>query len=206
MSKFSEYIGSQMGNPRGLVGLFCCKIMNVINRKMYKKTISLLNLKEKQKLLDIGYGNGYFLKLADKTFNCNLYGIDISDGMKTLSLKRNRRALKAKRLNLDIGDCCNLSFEDNFFDSVSSINTVYFWSDTVKGLSEIRRCLVPGGIFINVVYTKEWLDALKYTEKGFKKFEPSELVEFGKQAGFETIEIMEIVKGKSFAVVYRKSS
>lgn len=41
-------------------------------------------------------------------------------------------------------------------------------------------------------------------EKGFKKFDPAELVELGKQAGFESIEVAEIVKGKSFAVVYRK--
>lgn len=41
-------------------------------------------------------------------------------------------------------------------------------------------------------------------EKEFKKFEPAELVELGKQAGFENIEVDEIVKRESFAVVYRK--
>ncbi len=95
-------------------------------------------------------------------------------------------------------------FAGNSFDAVSSINTVYFWTDTVKGLSEIRRCLIPGGCFINAVYTKEWLSRIRMAEKGFKKFEPEELVQLGKQAGFEKIEVCEIVKGKSFAVIYRK--
>ena len=102
MSKISEYIGSQFGNPRGIVGFIFCKCMNIINKKMYKKTVSLLTLDKNQKLLDIG------------------------------------------------------------------------------------------------------LSRTKMAEKGFKKFEPAELVELGKQAGFENIEVTEIVKGKSFAVVYRK--
>lgn len=205
MSKLTEYIGNQFGNPHGIIGFICCTCMNIINNKMYRKTVSLLSLDKKQKLLDIGYGNGYLLKIVDKSFGCNLYGIDISEDMKELAEKRNKNALKSGRLNLEVGDCCNLRFPDNTFDGISSINTVYFWSDTIKGLSEIRRCLVPGGSFINAVYKKEWLSRTKMAEKGFKKFEPAELVELGRLAGFESIEVVEIVKGKSFAVVYRKS-
>ena len=192
-----------------LLGIFLILVHNKNNdskrfKKKFTKNISLMALDKNQKLLDIGYGNGYLLKLADKSFDCNLFGIDISEDMKNLAEKRNKKALKANRLNLNVGDCCNLQFADNTFDAVSSINTIYFWTDTVKGLSEIRRCLVPGGCFINAVYTKEWLSRTKMAEKGFKKFDPDDLVQLGKQAGFKSIEVTEIVKGKSFAVVYRK--
>ena len=204
MSKLTDYIGSQFGNPRGFVGMCCCKIMNIINNRLYKKTVSILKLGKNDNLLDIGYGNGFLLKLADKKFGCQLYGIDISEDMKILAQKRNFEAAKEGRLHLEIGDCCNLSFEDKMFDAVSSINTVYFWNDTVKGLSEIRRCLKEGGQFINVVYTKAWLNHTKMAEKGFKKFEPSELVELGKKAGFENIDVVDVIKNKSFAVVYKK--
>ena len=88
--------------------------------------------------------------------------------------------------------------------SFSSINTVYFWSDTVKGLSEIRSCLVSGGSFVNAVYTKEWLTHTKMAEKGFKKFDPDDLLELGKQACFTDITVSEIKKGRNFAVIYRK--
>ena len=97
-----------------------------------------------------------------------------------------------------------LPYEDEMFAAAASINTVYFWEDTVQGLSEIRRVLKPGAFFYNVVYTKEWLDALSYTEKGFQKFEPEELIDLGKQAGFADAQVEEIVRGKSFAVIYRK--
>lgn len=204
MSRLTEYIGSQFGNPHGIVGFICCKLMNIINKKMYKKTVSLMQLDENQKHLDIGYGNGYLLKQVDKKFRCQLYGIDISEDMKTLALSRNKKAALDGRITLETGDCCNLSYADDSFNSVSSINTIYFWNDTVKGLSEIRRCLIEGGIFINAVYTKKWLNSTKMAEKGFKKFDAEELVELGKVSGFAECTVVDIVKGKSFAVIYRK--
>ena len=125
--------------------------------------------------------------------------------MKLQAMKRNRKAWKAEKLHLSVGDCCQLDYEADLCSAVSSINTIYFWSDTVKGLSEIRRVLKPGKSFYNVVYTKEWLDKLSYTKKGFKKYEPEELIQLGRLAGFEKVEVKDIVKGKSFVVVYTKN-
>lgn len=204
MSKFTEYIGSQLGNPRGFVGKVCCVLMNIINKAMYKNTVSLLEISSDGNLLDIGYGNGYLLKCVYKKTKAILHGIDISEDMKIQAIKRNKTALHDGKLFLDTGDCCNLTYGDDFFEAVTSINTVYFWRDTVKGLSEIHRTLKAGGSFYNVVYTKEWLDKLSYTEKGFKKFGPEELAAFGRDAGFENIQVKDIVKGKSFVVIYTK--
>ena len=204
MSKFTEYIGSQFGNPRGIVGNVCCVLMNIINKAMYKNTVSVMNISPDENMLDIGYGNGYLLNCVYKKTKTNLYGIDISEDMKIQATKRNKKALSDGKLFLDIGDCCDLKYTDDFFEAVTSINTVYFWEDTIKGLSEIHRTLKSGGSFYNVVYTKEWLDKLSYTEKGFKKFEPDELASLGKAAGFEKIQVRDIVKGKSFVVIYTK--
>lgn len=169
MSKFTEYIGSQFGNPRGVVGAICCVIMNFINRAMYKNTVSLVNVKSDDKVLDIGFGNGYLLQRLYGQIKCDLYGIDISEDMVTAATARNKTAADAGKLHLQIGDCCDLPFDESSFAAVTSINTVYFWNNTVKGLSEIRRVLKPGATFYNVVYTKEWLDKLSYTKKGFQK-------------------------------------
>lgn len=205
MSKFTEYIGSQFGNPRGFVGKICCILMNVINSPMYKNTVKAMRLETKDKALDIGYGNGFLLRQIYKKNKVDLYGIDISEDMKKQAIKRNRQAMRNGQLFLRVGDCCNLPYDDNMFSGVSSINTIYFWSNTIKGLSEIRRVLKSGKSFYNVVYTKDWLDKLSYTKKGFKKFTPEELIELGKKAGFERIETKDIVKGKSFVVIYTKS-
>lgn len=204
MSKFAEYIGSQFGNPRGLIGKICCIGMNIINRPMYRNTVAQMNLDNCHKILDIGYGNGFLLREIYKNNQVDLYGIDISEDMKKTASKRNKRALKNGQLFLKVGDCCELPYEDDMFSAVSSINTIYFWSDTVKGLSEIRRVLKKGKSFYNLIYTKEWFGKSSFTEKGFKKFEVDELVELGKEAGFEKAEVRDVVKGKSLMVIYTK--
>lgn len=204
MNCFSKYISSQFKNPRGIFGGIISLIQNVLNRAMYNHATALVNLKQGERVLDIGYGNGYLLHKMYRKQEVELYGIDISDDARKMATKKNWKAAKENSLHLSVGDCCHLPYEDNFFDAVTSINTVYFWQDTVEGLSEIYRTLKPGKSFYNIVYTKEFLDTIKYTQIGYKKFEPEELEEYGKQAGFTQIERKRIMKGKGFVVIYTK--
>lgn len=204
MGKFSEYIGSQFGNPRGLVGRCCCIVMNVINKALYRKTVALVRLNGKSKALDIGYGNGYLIQKLYKKYRPFICGIDISEDMRAAAEKRNAAAINDGKLRLSVGDCCELEYEDGAFDAVTSVNTVYFWNDTLKGMREILRVLKQGGRFYNAVYAREWLQRVSYTRKGFKMFEREDYVSLGRQAGFKEIEIIDISKGKSFVVVYTK--
>ena len=204
MNKFSKYISSQFKNPRGIGGVIISIIQNVINKAMYKRAVSLINLQSNENILDIGYGNGHLLEMIYRKNPVNMYGIDISSDAKDMATKKNKKADSVGQLHLKVGDCCDLPYEDDMFAAVTSINTVYFWTDTVKGLSEIRRTLKKGKSFYNIVYTKEYLNTIKYTQIGYKKFEPEELIEYGKQAGFETIELKEIISGKSYVVIYTK--
>lgn len=204
MSRFTEYVGSQLSNPRGIGGKIVSLVQNIANSQLYRNAVAQVNVSNDEKLLDVGYGNGHLLKRIYKKCRPDMYGIDISDDAKLMASKRNRKAELAGKLHLQVGDCCALPFDDEMFAAVTTINTVYFWSDTVKGLSEIRRCLKNGGSFYNVAYTKEFLDTIAYTKYSFKKFKPDELVQLGKKAGFEKIEVKEISKGRSFIVVYTK--
>lgn len=204
MNKFSKYISSQFKNPRGIGGVIISIIQNVINKTMYKRAVSLINLQSNENILDIGYGNGHLLEMIYRKNPVNMYGIDISSDAKDMATKKNKKADSVGQLHLKVGDCCDLPYEDDMFAAVTSINTVYFWTDTVKGLSEIRRTLKKGKSFYNIVYTKEYLNTIKYTQIGYKKFEPEELIEYGKQAGFESIELKEIISGKSYVVIYTK--
>lgn len=204
MGKFIEYIGTQFANPRGFVGKICCLIMNLINKSMYKSTVKRSELTKNSSALDVGYGNGYLIKKLYKKYSCNLCGIDISDDMQKVALRKNRKAKANGKVNLTVGDCCNLPYPDGVFDAVVSVNTVYFWEDTLKGLREIFRVLKDGGKFINAVYSRECLKKLAYTKKGFKFFTRETLVKFGYEAGFSRVEINEISKNKSYSVIYIK--
>ena len=204
MKSFSEYIGSQFGNPNGIIGNICCKIMNIINKPLYDGVIDNTNIDSNRSILDIGYGNGYLIKNLYKKSPCKIYGIDISEDMRMSAEKRNRNALSANKLKLSIGDCCSMKFKDNSFDSITSVNTIYFWQDTLKGLSEIHRTLKPDSTFCNAVYSKSWLKKLSYTKKGFKLFEKENYIRLGKQAGFSNISFSDIKKDKSYLVIFKK--
>lgn len=164
---------------------------------MYKSLISCIRLNEQSRLLDIGYGNGYLIQQIYKKYSTDICGIDISKDMKELATKQNLKGVEDGKIQLSIGNCCNLEYKDNSFDIVTSINTIYFGDDTTKGLSEIFRVLKPEGIFYNVVYSKEWLQKLSYT-KEFQLFDKENLILLGEKVGFSEITIEDIVNAKSY--------
>ena len=42
-------------------------------------------------------------------------------------------------------------FDDGAFDTVFSVESLYFWPDALAGLKEIRRVLAPGGVFMTAL-------------------------------------------------------
>ena len=202
--KLIEYIGSQFGNPKGIIGKICCVIMNAINQKMYTEVSDMVLKNSCIDILDVGFGNGYLEKILSKHPGVMMKGIDISEDMIVSATKRNKKAVEQGRVVLSLGDCCNLDFPTEMFDAVTSVNTIYFWSDTVKGLTEINRVLKDKGIFVSAVYSQEWLKKLSYTKKGFKFFSKIDYISDGKKAGFSEVIIEEIVNGKSYIIKYIK--
>jgi ubiquinone/menaquinone biosynthesis C-methylase UbiE len=178
--------------------------MNIVNKKLYCKVSDTALKHSGRKILDVGVGNGHLEKMLSGKSDLIISGIDISEDMIKNATKRNHAAVQQGRVVLALGDCCDLQFPDGTFDAVTSINTIYFWPDTIKGLSEIRRVLKDDGIFVNAVYSQEWLKRVSYTKKGFKFFSKKDYVSDGKEAGFFDVIIEEIVNGKSYLVKYVK--
>lgn len=201
--KFSEYIGKQFGNPHGIVGKICCLIMNTINSIMYKNIVADVKADKNSHILDIGCGNGFLIRKLYQKNKCHLYGTDISEDMIRTTARRNKKAVENGAVKLSVGNCCNLSFADNTFDTVTTINTIYFWDDTLKGLSEIKRVLKDNGVFYNVVYSKEWLEKSSYTRNCFKLFEKSDYIRLGKKAGFQSVSVKKISE-KAYIIRYIK--
>ena len=187
MSWLSDYLASQCGNPRGAIGKILTWAMNRINGFMYRGIINNIELSEYTKILDIGFGNGYLESLIYKKAKCSVYGIDISEDMVKAASEKNKVGIENGDIHLFVGDCCDLQFEDNYFDIVTTMNTIYFWNDTIQGMQEIYRVLNDNGVFYNAVVSKEGLDKMFYTKNGFKKFEKNEYSEMGRQVGFKNV-------------------
>jgi ubiquinone/menaquinone biosynthesis C-methylase UbiE len=202
ISSFIKYVGRNFGNPDGFGGKIATKIMNIINQKQYKAVLKNIHLEPDNVILDIGFGNGYLIKkLFEQNIPVKIYGIEISNDMINKVTVKNKWNIENGKLKLLLENINKTSFEENIFDKIYTVNTIYFWNELDKSFSEIKRILKPDGIFINVVYTKEYLNKIIYTKYGFNKYGIEEIKKITKENGMKLIETIEIKRNKSYCII-----
>jgi ubiquinone/menaquinone biosynthesis C-methylase UbiE len=114
---------------------------------------------------------------------------------------RNMKKINNETLKLFLENISKTTFIENTFDKIYTVNTIYFWSELDKCFSEIKRILKPNGIFINVFYTKEYLNKIIYTEYGFNKYTAEEIENITQKYGMKIMETIEIKKNKSYCII-----
>jgi ubiquinone/menaquinone biosynthesis C-methylase UbiE len=218
---FVKYVGRNFGNPNGIGGIVSTKIMNVINQKQYAAVLQNLNMQPNETILDIGFGNGYVInKLFKQKTPLNIYGIEISEDMlnkvtKKYSKKLNKMVVKNKKdttaifetmsqkkhVKLFLENIHKTSFAGNIFDKIYTVNTLYFWNELSSCFAEIMRILKPNGIFLNVIYSKEYLEKLIFTKYVFQKLTIEEIKKITESNGMKVLKTIEIQKNKSYCIV-----
>ncbi|MDR2926873.1 MAG: class I SAM-dependent methyltransferase [Cytophagaceae bacterium] len=201
-----KYIARQFGNPTGFGGNISTFIMNYLNQKQYKTVVANLNIQATDTVLDAGFGNGYLLGKLSKQNLLKIYGVEISADMINTAAKKNRKEIKLGTIQLLLSDVQNLPLEDFSIDKAYTINTIYFWKDIYKGLSEIKRTLKSDGLFLNVLYLKEWLDKLPITKYGFTKYTVEQIEKATVESGLKIERIVEIQSKKSICIISRKET
>ena len=145
-SRFDEFVGRQQRCPSGIVGEMIGARMVHQHAAETLWTVSLLEIKPTDDILEIGFGAGQAIELAAaQATSGHITGIDLSQAMLRAASRRNARAIQAGRVALRRGDATTLPFAAAQFDKILSIHTFYFWSDPLHTLSEIFRVLKPGG-------------------------------------------------------------
>ena len=101
-------------------------------------------------LLDIGGGDGRpAVALAKQCPNLSkIITADISKDMAGRARKRAEKNGLGNIIHSEVNDVHNLSYEDNYFDTVVSLGSMHHWKDPVKSLRELDRVLKPKGILI----------------------------------------------------------
>ncbi len=189
MSELSaNELGRQLMKPTGEIGLVVAENMNATNNKIYDFVLSQMSIKDHDKVLEIGFGNG---KLMSKFFEINpnitFFGIDFSETMCVEAMKLNKTLADENKLHISCEDSLSLSFADNVFDTIVTINTIYFWDDLNAQLTELNRVLRNGGQLVIGYRPEKSMCNLPFTKEVFKHYDPIKLRTNIEHFGFNTI-------------------
>lgn len=86
---------SQFANPHGLLGRLAGTIMSFENRERNRWAISLLNLQQGDRVLEVGFGPGWAIQqMARIAVNGFVAGVDSSETMVQQAGRRNVDAIR----------------------------------------------------------------------------------------------------------------
>ena len=201
-----RFILRQLAKPSGWFSPFAARALNKGNATQNQATIDALPLTATSRVLDIGFGGGVsFESLLQRCTDGQVAGAEVSPEMLKRAHKIWARQVEAGKLDLREAGVDKLPWQDNAFDCVMTVNTMYFWPDILSGLAEIKRVLVPGGKFVSSCVPRNMLKNLGFGDMGYRTEEPEHYAELLKQAGFDDVEIVESNDAKKSKLVTGRS-
>ena len=146
---------SQYGKPTGFFGRILARGMAWGHRDFYSNTAKVLDLNPDDRLLEIGFGSGFFIRNYAGHV-ARIAGIDLSEDMVSLAGGVNKGLVQSGRAEFRVGDVSSLPYGDCEFSVVVGIETFFFWREPMESLREIHRVLEPGGrLVLEMAYNKE---------------------------------------------------
>jgi SAM-dependent methyltransferase len=106
----------------------------------------LSSRKSPGKLLDVGCGNGLFLKEA-RDYGWEVKGCDYDEASVEVA---NREFNVNVNVNVDVGALHSIKYERNSFDAVTLSNVIEYLDDPLGLMKEAYRVLDDGGRFVSV--------------------------------------------------------
>jgi ubiquinone/menaquinone biosynthesis C-methylase UbiE len=143
-----RWIVAQFGNPTGPLGHLAGFVMRTrpSNRLRNRRTVELLEIRQEERVLEIGFGPGLAIaRAAELATSGKVVGIDHSEVMLRAATRRNAAAIRDGRVELRRGSADELPRFEAPFDKVLAVNVFMFWSDPVAVLSRVREVMRPGG-------------------------------------------------------------
>lgn len=131
-------------------------------------------IKPHQKILEIGCGNGQLWKqqsgeekkVKPLPADCEIILSDVSHGM--IGEAKEQLGVQ-KGFYYQAFDCQKIPFSDETFDIVAANHVMFYVKDREKALSEIRRVLKCGGVFICSTYGQNHMREISALVKEFDK-------------------------------------
>jgi ubiquinone/menaquinone biosynthesis C-methylase UbiE len=184
---------SNTRKPKGFLGKIMINRMNEGHAKLSDWGLSYLKDANPVSIADFGCGGGINVAKLLKMFpNTKVTGFDYSDVSVKESKKVNDTEIKQGFCNIVQGNVSKTPFENETFDIITAVETVYFWPGPVISFKEVFRTLKPGGIFMIVNEFDGISEREKKYEKlidGLKLYDNQELINYLKESGFKDIKL-----------------
>ena len=141
-----RFIAEHARNARGPLGRLIAFIMARETWAQNLRAIEALDVAPSDHVIDIGCGHGRGLAtLAAHAPEGRVVGVDPSELMAEIAVKRNCDLVRAHRVDVAVANAEELPFPAGAFDKALCVHVIYFWKDLDPGLREIARVLKPGG-------------------------------------------------------------
>ena len=147
-----------------------------------------LHVKPADHVLDVGFGGGYLLgRIAAAAANGYAAGVDTSQAMVAYSQKRYRPLIDAGRLGLLCGCAEALPLASGHFDKACSVNSIFYWDDAARSISELGRVLADNGLLVLCFTCRESLQGKGFSGHGLVLYDATDVENMLSMAGFHQI-------------------
>ena len=185
--------------PKGFLGRCMLRFMNFGHAPLTNWGLDHVNFSDGMVMLDIGCGGGATMKrLLKRSPEGMVYGIDISEESVVKAKNVNKQLLN-KQVFVQQGSADSLPWEDQKFDVVTAVETVYFWPNLPQCFQEVKRVLKPGGQFAIMLEVIEGDSIWTNVVEGMTVYSPEMLKDMLEQAGFGNVKVFR--KKPSYATI-----
>ena len=189
---FLKEIARQLRQPHGEHATEVGERMNQGNKLMNLLAINTLSAQANDVILEIGMGNGFFVKYILALAPAIHYiGCDFSEEMVRAAIQNNQEFIKNGQAKFFLATADSLPFESPTFNKILTVNTLYFWENPPLILNEIKRVLKPEGQLLIAIRPKEIMEQYAFTQYGFTIYTKEELSDLLSDNGFKVVQISE---------------
>jgi ubiquinone/menaquinone biosynthesis C-methylase UbiE len=181
---FARFVAKQLSNPSGIAGNLAGRLWNRRNASLNEVAFDSLALNSTDRVLEVGFGGGYLLgRMSTVVTEGYLVGVDISPAMVATCEKRFRQFIRQGKLELRCAQVESLPFPSEYFTKVCSVNSIFYWQNVQRALSEIERVLTKDGFVVLCFTCKESLENRNFA-KHVALFEADDIEWMGMLCGF----------------------
>ena len=113
--------------------------------KLTAQICSAANIKDNQRILDVGCGFGGTLAYLNENYNdMELLGLNLDD-RQLVRARKQVHAIANNKIQFQQGNANVLPFPDNSFDVVLAVECIFHFPDRKQFFQEANRVLKPGG-------------------------------------------------------------